>query len=327
MIILAVTQLKIFEKEVMKIKNVIKRISAITMAFTLINTGSNISKSIIPSFASPLIANAEFNSYNGTVKTHGGNLNVRSGPGTNYRAIRSLSNGSRVTIYEENNGWGRISSSQEWVSLSYIIPDTTSIPTQDYTTSNDVTQIFSDVSSGQWYVDAIQYVYDQGLMSGKIKPTQSSKGYFDISGTITKAEFATVLYNLAGKPPIDYYGFFSDVPDDQWFTKPALFSFYYGIVRFDSTLNNSFYDLNERLTREKVAMMLYEYVKAFSDYNTSKNIDASDGYIDSNNISENAKEAMDWAVTQNIIKGKGNPNDTKVKLSRNVQSENTQNLG
>ena len=60
--------------------------------------------------------------------------------------------------------------------------------------------------------------------------------------------------------------------------------------------------------------MLYEYVKAFSGYNTSKNIDASDGSIDSNNISENAKEAMDWAVTQNIIKGKGNPNDTKDKL-------------
>ena len=207
---------------------------------------------------------------------------------------------------------GNGTDAQRWKLVRCNEPDILKV-----TASQNVTTAFSDVKAGMWYVDAIQYVYDKGYMTGKVRPTQSTKGYFDISGTITKAEFATVLYNIAGKPPIDYYGFFSDVPDGQWFTKPALFSYYYGIVEFDDSLNNSIYDLNEKLTREKVAMMLYGYVKAFKDqkgYDTSKITGASNGYIDSNSISSNAKEAMDWAVTQHIIKGKGNANDTKDKL-------------
>ena len=50
-------------------------------------------------------------------------LNVRSGPGTGYARIRSLSPGTSVSIYEyETAGgvqWGRIGSSQ-WVCMTYI---------------------------------------------------------------------------------------------------------------------------------------------------------------------------------------------------------------
>ncbi len=289
-------------------KDAIKKISAFAMAFTLLGTGTAISNTISPKFDNSITVNAAFNSYNGTVKTQGSNLNVRSGPGTNYKIIRKLSNGSRVTIYEENNGWGRISGSQEWVSLSYIAPDSTPAPTPTPTptptpiVTNDVTQIFSDVYSGQWYVSAVQYVYDKGLMSGKGTPQGASKPIFDPSGIITKGEFSTILYKLAGLPEIHYYSIFNDVADNQWYTKPVLFSYYYGII---PCVPNTNYGVSDVLTREKCALMLYNYVKVFG-LDSSKTDGASSGFNDSGSISAEAKDAMDWAVSKGVMKGKGN---------------------
>ena len=50
------------------------------------------------------------------------NLNVRTGPGTNYAMVSTLTKGTHINIYEQKlvNGmtWGRID--QGWVSLSYV---------------------------------------------------------------------------------------------------------------------------------------------------------------------------------------------------------------
>lgn len=47
-----------------------------------------------------------------------GTLYVRSGPGTDYDQVGSLSKGDKVTILETSNGWGRISDG--WISLKYV---------------------------------------------------------------------------------------------------------------------------------------------------------------------------------------------------------------
>ncbi len=46
-------------------------------------------------------------------------LNVRSGAGTNFPAVRRLPIGTTVNVLEEKNGWARISL-DEWVSAKYI---------------------------------------------------------------------------------------------------------------------------------------------------------------------------------------------------------------
>lgn len=46
-------------------------------------------------------------------------LNVRSGPGTIYKINRTVSKGSKYTIIEEQNGWGRLLSGAGWISLKY----------------------------------------------------------------------------------------------------------------------------------------------------------------------------------------------------------------
>ena len=64
----------------------------------------------------------------GTVKVHGG-LNVRSGAGTSYSVIGSLSNGSKVEIVETSGTWYKIKygSGYGYVSKDYITINTRSI--------------------------------------------------------------------------------------------------------------------------------------------------------------------------------------------------------
>ena len=51
----------------------------------------------------------------------------------------------------------------------------------------DVVESFSDISKGKWYVSAVQYVFDNGLMSG-------SEGLFNPTANITRAQIVTFLY-------------------------------------------------------------------------------------------------------------------------------------
>lgn len=58
-------------------------------------------------------------SYTRYVATQSQNLNVRSGPGTNYRVVRSLKKGSKVTVTATSGSWSQIGTN-EWVSTSYL---------------------------------------------------------------------------------------------------------------------------------------------------------------------------------------------------------------
>lgn len=57
--------------------------------------------------------------YTVSVNTH---LNVRHGAGSGYPVVDKLYNGEEVTVYEEQNGFGRISEDMDiWVSMKYLV--------------------------------------------------------------------------------------------------------------------------------------------------------------------------------------------------------------
>lgn len=51
--------------------------------------------------------------------TKKGGLNVRSGPGLDYRIVRVANEGKKLKINKVRNGWGRIKGSGNWVMLKY----------------------------------------------------------------------------------------------------------------------------------------------------------------------------------------------------------------
>ena len=70
---------------------------------------------------------------------------------------------------------------------------------------------FTDVSSGEWYYDAVAYVYEKGLMDGTSAVT------FDPGAVLTRAMTAQVLWNLAGSPAAPGGAGFTDVAAGAWY--------------------------------------------------------------------------------------------------------------
>ena len=68
----------------------------------------------------------------GTVTAN--NVNVRTGPGTQYNAVDRYSSGAKVTVYEErtagNLRWGRIGTSR-WICLAYVDMNGSTDSTED----------------------------------------------------------------------------------------------------------------------------------------------------------------------------------------------------
>lgn len=71
---------------------------------------------------------------------------------------------------------------------------------------------FSDVSTGSWYYDAVQYVYDAGLMSG------TGSYVFSPDGATTRGMIVTILYRLAGIPACGSASF-SDVSSGKYYAQ------------------------------------------------------------------------------------------------------------
>lgn len=97
-------------------------------------------------------------SYTRYVATQSQNLNVRSGPGTNYKVVRSLKKGSKVTVTATSGSWSQIGTN-EWVSTSYL--SATQVTTLKPATVKYKTTI------GKYYrLKAATTLYSKGNLTG-----------------------------------------------------------------------------------------------------------------------------------------------------------------
>lgn len=112
----------------------------------------------------PIIAETTPNTLTGSVIRSAGELNIRSGAGTNYSAIGRLKSGDAVTIYEQKNvngvTWGNIG--YGWVSMQYIELNngsgTTPAYSGSYPTSNGKAELLGEWISndGYWHMSISQ---------------------------------------------------------------------------------------------------------------------------------------------------------------------------
>lgn len=170
-----------------------------------------------------------------------------------------------------------------------------------------VTVVFDDIPENAWYVPAIQYVYNNKLMTG----TNGGKS-FSPNSNITRGMITTVLYSNEGKPATSIANPFSDVKDGAWYYNAVLWAKEKGVA--DGKSDGTF-GPNNNITRQDLALMLYAYAQ-YKNYNLDKNDDALNGFSDAGKISGYAKNAMTWAVTQGILTGKGGRLDPAGKATR-----------
>ncbi len=149
---------------------------------------------------------------------------------------------------------------------------------------------FTDVNSNSWYFNAVEFVYNKGIMQG----VSSTK--FSPNGTVTRGMLVTMLWRMAGEPYVGG-GSFDDVASGSYYATAVAWAAKNGIV---DGYNSTRFGPNDAVTREQIATMLYRYAK-WLGYSTSGSSLA--GYSDASSVSSWAKDAMGWAVKNSVVTG------------------------
>jgi hypothetical protein len=152
---------------------------------------------------------------------------------------------------------------------------------------------FADISQNDWFYNSVMCVYENGLMTG------TASDLFSPNGTTTRGMIVTVLHRLSGDKGNNTNSF-SDVPSGAWYETAAAWASANGIA---NGIGNHQFAPENALTREQLALMLYNYARY-------KGLDVSIGedmnvlsYNDSFGISEYAYSALQWACGADIING------------------------
>jgi hypothetical protein len=116
---------------------------------------------------------------------------------------------------------------------------------------------------------------------------------------MTRAMFVTVLYRLAGKPPVYSGSVFSDVASSSAVLyEPVVWANANDIV---TGYEDATFRPDAKITREQMAVIINRYA-AYAGFNMNTDSAAGfDAFPDSADTSSYAVEAMKWATLNGII--------------------------
>ena len=154
---------------------------------------------------------------------------------------------------------------------------------------------FTDIGH-TWYTENVVLSYLNGYMTG-YNPTT-----FGPANTLLRAQFATILYRMAGSPEIEYSDIFPDVPEGQWYTDAVLWAYENKIV---TGYENGNFGPGDNINREQMAAIFYRYAQ-YKGYDMSigQDVNLTD-FEDGDKVSDWAVDAIKWNVGAGIITGKG----------------------
>ena len=153
---------------------------------------------------------------------------------------------------------------------------------------------FADVAKDTWYTQAVEYVYEKGLMTG------TAEDRFSPDMTTSRAMIVTMLYRLEGSPAVSGGTAFSDVAPNQWYAGAVAWASANGVI---SGYGNGSFGPEDTITREQLATIFCRYAA----YKGAPGVTPAplEGYTDAAQISPYATEAMSWAIGAGLITGTG----------------------
>ena len=151
---------------------------------------------------------------------------------------------------------------------------------------------FTDVAEGDWFYDAVAYVYENGIMAG------TSETIFSPSMKLNRAQAAQLFYNLEGKPAVAGDSAFTDVASSHWAVDAITWAAENDVV---AGIGGNLYDPDSNVTREQFAQMLYNYAQ-YKGYDLTASGDLTQ-FPDAGSISSWAETALSWANGNGLING------------------------
>ena len=165
---------------------------------------------------------------------------------------------------------------------------------------------YDDVGANDWFVDALAWAYDEGIVSGG--------GNFNAGNDCTRADFITMLWKYAGRPTVSAGNNYTDVNEGDYFYEAVNWAVNNGILRPEGT---GFYP-SDPITNSDALNILYRYDELNSqrvvvyDYLENGGSDSEKVYeikhkgesVDLNVEAEKTGyEFLGWSTNENAITG------------------------
>lgn len=154
---------------------------------------------------------------------------------------------------------------------------------------------FADADEGLWYSEAVRWAWLHGVMTGYA----DGSGRFGTDDSLTRAQMAAVLYNVAGKPDVDVSGLPGDCDGDAWYA--SCVSWALGVGVFNGYGDGSSFGPDDPLTREQAACVLMNAASVLgADVSVRADLSA---FPDADEVSSWASDALSWAVAEGVLSG------------------------
>lgn len=209
---------------------------------------------------------------------------ISSDGGTVEASLSNASAGSVITLTvtpDEGYELAYITVDGERISgTSFVMPDH-SVEVRAVFTEIGAEMNFVDVNTGDWFYDAVEYVYTNGLMEG------TSTRTFEPNATMTRAMFWTVLARIDGET----------ITGDNWKTLAQNWAVSNWAV--SSGISDGT-NADALITREQMVTMLYRFANSPEVAATGFG-----QFTDGASVSDWAVDAMAWALNEGVITGMG----------------------
>ena len=227
--------------------------------------------------------------------------------------VESVPGGLTLTVPVEDAGPGTVAvlvyedGARETIRWSVVEGDGIRIPLDGSATVEivDNSRVFTDVPAENWAAGAVTFASAHELFNG------TGNAAFSPELSMSRAMLATVLYNLEGNPELSLADGFSDVGSGTWYTAGVSWAAENGIV---AGYGNGQFGPDDSITREQLAVMLWRYAGSPEADGQSLN------FVDADQVSGYAKDAIYWATANGIINGCGDGRLDPVGLATRAQA-------
>ncbi|MCD8195739.1 MAG: S-layer homology domain-containing protein [Lachnospiraceae bacterium] len=153
-------------------------------------------------------------------------------------------------------------------------------------TGTDYVSGFTDVTTGEYYSDAVAWAVENGVTTGTSDTT------FSPNGSCTRAQVVTFLYRLAGEPNVDGENEFADVSSDTYYHDAVIWAVQQGIT---NGVGNELFDPEATCTRAQIVTFLYRYANSPAAEGGSAFADVESGAY--------YEDAVVWAEQNDVTNG------------------------
>ena len=150
---------------------------------------------------------------------------------------------------------------------------------------------YTDVDTGAWYHEAIDFAIENDLMNGV------GDNLFNPDGNLSRAMMVRILWNMEDQPT-NVSGSYSDVVAGAWYEKAVLWATANNIV--NGYPDGSFGPDNS-IARQEMAAILYRYAQ-FKEYDMTAEDDLT-RFPDGDETAEWAETFVRWAVAEGLLNG------------------------